>query len=82
MVFVFNLKGDWESPFPFGVGGPCGKERGCHSGYWVMAVLGSLKTPLASLTQELGQERDAISGLNSDGSPGFLFWVPGLGLNI
>lgn len=24
----FNLKGDWESPFPFDVGGACEKERG------------------------------------------------------
>ena len=26
--FFFNLKGDWESPFPLDVGGPCEKERG------------------------------------------------------
>ena len=24
----FNLKGGWESPLPFGVGGACEKERG------------------------------------------------------
>lgn len=32
MVFFFNLKDDWESPFPFGVGGPCEKERGVSLG--------------------------------------------------
>ena len=28
VFFFFNLKGDWESPFPLDVGGPCEKERG------------------------------------------------------
>ena len=28
VFFFFNIKGDWESPFPLDVGGPCEKERG------------------------------------------------------
>lgn len=78
----FNLKGDWESPFPFDVGGACEKERVCRSRYWVMALLGSLKTFLGSLSQDSGRGRGALSGLNSHGSPGFLFRVLGLGLHI